>query len=111
VCLYREWQKEALAGLSGYLGLLQRQLDLLIFGSLDPSPQLEDFLRGPIPPHGVIVAEIEYVRTPPVLEFGEAFAVAGELIGVGSHGARVARRGRPEAMGNAAVHSRSSRFC
>jgi len=42
VGLYRNLQKEALAGLSGYLGLLQRPLDLLIFGSLDASPQLVD---------------------------------------------------------------------
>jgi len=69
-------------------------LTLLIFGSLDSSPQLEDFLPGPVPPHGVIVAQIKYMRTPPGLQLGEAFAVAGELIGVGSHGVRVAGRGR-----------------
>jgi len=75
---------------SDYFGPLYRPLSILLLGNLDASPQLVDFLPGPIPPHGVIVAQIEYVRTPSCLKFGEAFAVAGELVGVGSHGARVA---------------------
>ena len=90
VCLYRESQKEALAGLSGYFGFLHHAISMFLFASLDSSPQLVDFLPGSIPPHGVIVAQIEYVRTPPGLQLGEAFAVACELIGVGCHGARVA---------------------